>query len=177
MWNYEVSCNKYFFNRSLSMEINMFISKGSNLITLMPNDNPPPMYTNMNTGDFNHKGIEMTIHYNVSPKIVLNSNYSYLNMDTPKIASPVHQFFLGGNYHPGKFDFALNFQYIGKLYTNLKPETTEDYLLANTKISYSINSHIQIFTHWKNLLDVSYQTQYGYPMPGISGFAGVRIEI
>ena len=177
MWNYEVSCSKYLLNRSLSLELNLFISKGSNLITLIPNDNPPPMYTNMNTGDFNHKGVEMAMHYNVSPKIVLISNYSYLNMDTPKIASPVHQFFLGGNYHPGKFDFALNFQYIGRLYTNLDPETTEDYLLANTKISYSINSHIQIFTHWKNILDVSYQTQYGYPMPGISGFAGVRLEI
>jgi len=177
MWNYEVSCNKYLLNRSLSLEINLFLSKGSNLITLMPNNNPPPAYINVNTGDFNHKGIETTIHYNISPKIVLNTNYSYLNMNTPKIASPVHQFFLGGNYNPGKFNFALNFQYIGKLYTNLDPETTQDYLLANTKISYSINSHIQLFTHWKNILDVSYQTQYGYPMPGISAFAGIIVQI
>jgi len=181
MWNYEVSCNKYLLNRSLSVEVNLFLSKGSNLITIIPTDSNTTNKINSNTGAFNHKGVEVNIHYNVSPKIVLNSNYSYLNMNTPKIASPVNQVFLGGNYHPGKFDFTLNFQYIGKLYTNLATKTTEEhienYLLANTKISYRINSHIQIFTHWKNLLDVLYQTQYGYPMPGISGFAGVRIEI
>jgi len=181
MWNYEVSYSKYILNRSLSLEVNIFLSKGRNLITLLPNNNPPPMYTNVNTGNFKHKGVETIIHYNISPKIVLNANYSYLNMDTPKIASPIHQLFLGGNYNPGKLDFALNFQYIGKLYTKLATETTEkhieNYLLANTKISYHINSNIQIFTHWKNLLGVSYQTQYGYPMPGISGFAGIIIEL
>lgn len=177
MWNYEISSTKYFYNRSLSMEINMYISKGSNLITTITNEDAPPVYINVNTGNFNHKGIEVTTHYNVSPNIVLNSNYSYLDMDTPKISSPVHQFFLGGNFHPGKFDLALNFQYIGKLYTNLDPKTTENYLLANSKISYRINSKIEIFTHWKNLFDVSYQTQYGYPMPGISGFAGIKIQI
>ncbi|MGE4586126.1 MAG: TonB-dependent receptor [Mangrovibacterium sp.] len=177
MWNYELGLTRYFLNRRLTTEMHLFLAKGDNLIMLVPNPSPPPQKQNKNSGDFSHKGIELEAIFRLSSKISLNSNYSYLDMDSPKVSAPRNQFFLGGDFHRGAFSFHTNIQYINHLYTCLDPEDTQTYLLAGAGLSYRINRNLKWSVSGENLLDTDYQTQYGYPMPGITVFTGLNINL
>jgi len=176
MWNYELGMTRYFLNRRLISDINIFWAEGSNLIMTVPNPTPPPPVLNQNSGDFSHKGLEVELAFHVSSKINLNSNYSYLDMDSPKVSAPRHQFFLGGDYHSGSFNFHIELQYINHLYTNTDPVVTQNYTLANATTNYRFNKNLQWFVSGENLLDTDYQTQYGYPMPGITIFTGLNLN-
>lgn len=176
MWNYELGWSQFFLNKRLSTRLDVFLSKGSNLITTLPNSSPPPTILNVNSGDFKHDGFEAEARFTVSPKLKFNGNYSYLHMDSPKVSAPKHQLFLGANYQLNDLNFYLNMQYIGELYTNISPETTQSYTLFNTTIDYQLSPSIQLFISAKNLFDKEYQTQYGYPMPGLTIFSGINLN-
>ncbi len=176
MWNYEIGWLQYFLNKRLSMETNVFLAEGDNLIMTLPNPSPPPAVLNVNSGDFSHKGVEIDAKYRITNKINLQASYSYLDMDSPKISSPEHQFFIGGSYHTNQFDFNINLQHIGNLYTNIQPESVQDYTLLNAKVNYKLNKNLQFFISGENLLDVEYEAQYGYPMPGATVFTGFEVN-
>ncbi len=176
MWNYEISWIQYFLQKRLSLETNVFVADGDNLIMALPNPSPPPAVLNVNSGDFTHKGIEIDSKYRITNKLNLQASYSYLDMDRPKISSPEHQIFLGGSYHTELFDFNINLQHIGNLYTNINPESTQDYTLLNAKVNYRLSKNIMLFVSGENLFDVEYEVQYGYPMPGITLFSGIEVN-
>jgi outer membrane receptor protein involved in Fe transport len=150
------------------------------MILVVPNPTPPPPVKNQNSGSFSHYGIEAAVRYRIARKLNLNTSYSYLNMDTPKVASPEHQFYLGGNFHLGKFDLAASLQYIGNLYTRVAPAdqmVKNSFTLVSSKINYHLNSSFTFFVSGENLLNQDYQMQYGYPLPGATLFTGVNISL
>ncbi len=180
MWNYELTLSQGFANQRVVAEITVFNAEGENLIMVVPNPTPPPPVKNQNTGTFSHHGIEADIRYRMVRKLNLQVSYSYLNMDTPKVASPEHQFFLGGNYHYRKFDFSAGIQHIGNLYTRVSPANQmvkNSFSLLNSKINYNFNRYLTLFVSGENLLIQDYQLQYGYPMPGITLFTGLNISL
>jgi outer membrane cobalamin receptor len=180
MWNYEFTVTRGFADGKGQAEITAFMAEGDNLIIAAPNPAPPPPVKNQNTGAFSHKGIEADIRYRVTRKFNLSSSYSYLNMDTPKVSAPEHQFYSGGSYHAGRFDISAGIQYIGNLYTRVSaPDNIvkESYTLVNSRISYHFNRNLTWFASGENLLNQQYQMQYGYPMPGITLFTGININL
>ncbi len=176
MWNYELGWTQYFWEKRLSFTTNVYLAKGDNLIMTLPNPSPPPAVLNVNSGDFTHKGFEIDSKYRITNKVNLHASYSYLNMDNPKIASPEHQLFVGGSYHLYPFDFNLQVQHIGNLYTNINPESIQDYTLLNAKVNYHINKNMNVFVSGENLFDVKYEVQHGYPMPGATVFSGIEVN-
>jgi iron complex outermembrane receptor protein len=179
MWNYELTWMQGFAGRKGMAEITGFTIRGENLILLVPNQPSPPPMKNANTGNFDHKGVEMTVKYSPTSKLSFNGSYSFLHMDRPKVSSPVHQLFMGGVYKTEKLSVSANLQHIAKLYTWIgnQDSRSESYTLLNSKIGYRFNRHIELFISGENLLDQEYQMQYGYPMPGVTLFGGVNISI
>jgi outer membrane cobalamin receptor len=180
MWNYEFTLSQGFKEGRGQAEITVFKAEGDNMILVVPNPTPPPPVKNQNSGSFSHSGIEAAVRYRIARKFNLNTSYSYLNMDTPKVASPEHQFYLGGNYHLGKFDLAASLQYIGNLYTRVAPAdqmVKNSFTLVSSKINYHLNSSFTFFVSGENLLNKDYQMQYGYPLPGATLFMGVNISL
>ena len=180
MWNYELTLSQGFATGRGQAEITVFTSEGDNLILVVPNPTPPPPVKNQNSGSFSHKGIEAEVKYRVIRKFNLNAGYSYLNMDTPKVASPEHQLQIGGNYHIGSFDLSANLHYVGNLYTKTTPANQmvkNSYTLLGSKINYHLNRNLTLFVSGENLLGQEYQLQYGYPMPGTTIFAGLNITL
>jgi outer membrane cobalamin receptor len=180
MWNYEFTIGQGFALGRGQAELTVFKAEGDNLILVVPNPTPPPPVKNQNSGTFSHYGFEADIRYRIARRFNLNASYSYLNMDAPKVASPEHQLYIGGNYHLGKFDLAASIQHIGNLYTRVTPAdqlVKKSYTMLNSKANYHLNRNFTFFVSGENLLNQEYQVQYGYPMPGTTLFAGVNISL
>lgn len=52
-----------------------------------------------------------------------------------------------------------------------------DYGLVNLSTSYKLNNHITISGYIKNLFDVLYYSDWGYPQPGINFLVGINLII
>ena len=174
MMQYETSVNQYFFKDKLSVEITAFKAEGDNLIKIIIEGNQPKY---VNTGKFSNLGLEFAINYMPSENLKFHSNYSYISMDEPVIATPEQQFFLDGTYNWNNISFNISLQSIFNLYiqTGQNP-VKESYNLLNMRANYKINKHLDVFVKCKNLLNTNYQINYGYPMPGIIAFGGINLH-
>lgn len=176
--NYELGLSRMTADGSLRLDLALFAIEGSNAIEVLPNETPPPPVKRQNVGSFSNKGFEMELSWNASDKLSFSSNYSYLHMDTPRLAAPEHQFFVEGTYTTGDWRMNLSVQQISGLYifTGEPVPLQESYTLANAMLSYKLTDNFELFASGKNLLDRNYSINYGYPMPGITVFAGVNLS-
>ncbi len=179
MWNYELTYEHKLAEGKGNVEITLFLSEGENLILAVPNPTAPPPFKNQNSGAFSHNGLEASFRYRFSANWQLSAGYSYLNMDTPKISSPEHQFTLNSHYQLGKLNLSANLQYIENLYTRVQAgadPSRNSFLLLGTRASYALTKNIDLSLSAENLLNQEYQLQYGYPMPGRTLFAGLSLQ-
>lgn len=163
MINYELSWLQSLLNKKLSTEITLYKVKGENLIQVV---GQYPNVQRQNVGTFDNQGIECSAKYSVNKNISLNANYSYLKLKTPVLAAPRQQLNVSAHFSHKIWGLHLNGQYIEKLYTSLSPLTIQsDYLLLNARLTCHPTKSIQLFAIGNNLLNKSYQINYGYPMP------------
>ncbi len=180
LFNYEISFNQSLFKNKLNAEICAFYIDANNFIQLIPNTNPPPPMKRANTGSFENYGIEFELNYKPISNVEIFSNYSWLNISSPKLAAPKQQFFIECIYKIKKIKISLNFMNVSGLYTQLKDESQnldeqiEDYCLLNAKAVYFINDNFEVFLAGKNLFNTKYNVYYGYNMPGINFITGIN---
>lgn len=179
MWNYEVTFEQKIEGNRGNAELTLFQSEGENMILAVPNPNAPPPFKNQNSGAFSHYGLETAIRYHISPSWQIAAGYSYLHMDTPRIASPEHQLTVNTQYQLGQLSLSGNLQYIGDLYTRVQAGTESvknSFLLIGARAAYAVTKNLDLSLSAENLLGQEYQLQYGYPMPGRTWFAGLSIR-
>jgi iron complex outermembrane receptor protein len=178
MVNYELSVRQEFFDRRLTAEITAYIADGKNMIIDV---NPgTPDFTRENTGDFNNKGFELEVRWNILKNLDIKGNYSCLNMKKPVLNAPEQQAYIATSYRLNKWSLSVNYQYVHGLYVKLEdttPAITENYGLLNAKVSYRPLKWLDVFVKGENLADKSYQIVNGYPMPGITMFGGINLRI
>ncbi len=176
--NYELGMSQKSSDGQFRIDLALFALEGTNVIEVRPNDAPPPPVKRQNAGSFSNKGIELELSWNATSNLSFASNYSYLNLDKPRLAAPEHQFYIEGTYMFGDFRANLSMQQISGLYTyTAEPAPLqESYTLANMMLAYQFNNNFELFVSGKNLLDQEYSINYGYPMPGITVFTGVNIQ-
>jgi iron complex outermembrane receptor protein len=178
LMNYELGVNKRSADRRLTAELTLFLIEGDNVIEVMTNDAPPPPEKRQNSGSFTNKGVEMELNYRIHDNFNLSSNYTYLNLDRPRLAAPRNQLFIEGTYYYKKLRANLSAQQISGLYISTGPEITleENYTLINLMLSYDLNKNIEFFASGKNLSNQKYSINLGYPMPGITVFSGINLS-
>jgi outer membrane cobalamin receptor len=176
--NYELGMSQKSADGQFRIDLALFALEGTNVIEVRPNDAPPPPVKRQNVGSFANKGIELELSWNATSNLSFASNYSYLNLDKPRLAAPEHQFYIEGTYTFGDFRANLSVQQISGLYIYTAEPTPlqESYTLANMMLAYQLNNNFELFSSGKNLLDQDYSINYGYPMPGITVFSGVNIQ-
>ncbi len=176
MINYEASIGQGFFEGGLSAELTGYIADGSNLIIT-----DTELRKNVNSGDFNNKGIELTVRWAVAKNLNIQGNYSYLHMKKPILYAPEQQVYIAASYRLNKWTLSTNYQYIHGLYSVLEtastPAVTEKYGLLNAKVAYRPLKWLDVFVKGENLTDKSYAIVYDYPMPGITVFGGINISL
>lgn len=174
LWNYEIG-----FLQSLSggarLEITGFVARGSNLILV---EGAYPNVRLVNSGRFTHRGVEFSGRIAVTRDISLDGNYSFTDPGNQTYATPRHKMYVGGSYSHGALGLHLALHEIAGLYggdysTNRLP----NYTLLSARVSYSLRDYAVLFLSGQNLLNVSYQTVYDYPMPGRVLKAGVKLRV
>ncbi len=173
MWNYEAGLMQKLFGQKLSLDITGFYSKGNNLIETV---GVFPDVKNLNTGSFEHYGVEFQGKYMIKKNLDVMLNYSWLHTDKPVLAAPANQVYTEGNYRLKDFLFHLSLQYINQLTTLSSPLTEESYLLLSARVSYTIDNFLTFYIDGNNLTDEDYEINYGYPMPGLAVMAGITVN-
>jgi iron complex outermembrane receptor protein len=85
---------------------------------------------------------------------------------------------VNANYNIGNWEISSGVQYLGNLYTAVRPEpVTENVWLWNARVNYKALEWLNIFVRGENLLGEKYEINIGYPMPGATVFAGIGIDL
>lgn len=173
LMNYEISLLQSFPDARVNMGVNLFYIKGDNMIQVdFVNGRP----LNVNSGEVENKGFELTFNYHATENLRLSANYSFLDMTYKIVGAPEHKLFVSGNYTYNKWNFSTGIQYLGNLYTTVKPEQIKDNaLLLNARINFQAFKWMNFFVRGENLLDTKYEINAGYPMPGITLFGGIGL--
>jgi outer membrane receptor protein involved in Fe transport len=179
MVNYELGWTQHWLKGKIKTELTTFMSDGQNLIVMVPPAAPPPPQYK-NSGEFNNQGIECMINYLPLEGLRLNANYTYIHMKNPLPGTPGQNLFVSSAYRYQKWQFRLKLQAIFDLYNDTgggAEVVEEDYQLLGARIGYQATPFLNIYLAGNNLLDQSYQINYGYPMPGINFMGGVSLKL
>lgn len=175
LMNYEISLLQMLPEIGISLGINLFYIKGDNIIQTQIVEGRP---LNVNSGEVENRGFELTANYNISEELGLSANYSLLDMTYKIIGAPEHKFYVNANYNIGNWEISSGVQYLGNLYTAVRPEpVTENVWLWNARVNYKALECLNIFVRGENLLGEKYEINIGYPMPGATVFAGIGIDL
>lgn len=175
--NYELAYSHRLLHNRLRLGANVFYLKAENIIETVRTGGRP---RNINTGEMENWGVELDVAYDVTSRLKLNANYSFLDMNHPVVAAPEHKLYVGGNYSVGRFAFATGLQYIDGLYTATEAvngeDRTENFWLWNLTASCRVAKGVRLFARGENLLAQRYEVNYGYPMPRATAMAGIDWE-
>lgn len=88
------------------------------------------------------------------------------------------------SYNKNNLSISCDAQYVGKRYiSNMNISYLKPYVLLNATASYKIKisssaggkqKYLEPYLKTENLLNVDYESVFGYPMPGVSLKVGVR---
>jgi outer membrane cobalamin receptor len=174
MLNYEIGILQKFLENKLSLELTAFRAKGDNLIQTVMGTNGS---RNENTGRFSNTGVEFAGAYRINDFLNFSTNYSYISMEEPILATPEQQLYISGTYKWNKLSINISVQHIHNLYTQITPvKVTDSYTLLNSRISYTINKFVDVFVKGENLSNEKYYINFGYPMPGFIAFGGLNLH-
>lgn len=174
MWNYELGFSQKLIDNKLTYGIQVFYIDGKDIITTVPVDGKS---LNMNTGEIKNAGVEANVNYHISEHWAVNTNYSFLHMKNPIVASPEHKLNVGGRYMHPKWSLGANLQYVANLYTSVgKTETTENFVLLNLRAEWKATKWLDVWAKGENLLAQEYEINAGYPMPKATAMLGLNFH-
>lgn len=99
----------------------------------------------------------------------------------PLIYIPKHRFTSGVNILYSRWSFGWNYQYTGEVYASPNPtaaSTIEAYSIHDLYLGYRYRLkafYVDLSGGINNVMDVNYETQKNYPMPGRSYYVSMRI--
>ncbi len=179
MMDYEISWIQKWLNHKIKTELTTYLNQGDNLIIMVPSvAPPPPIYRN--TGSFKNFGIEFSGSAVITKNLKLNTNYSFIHMDTPLPGTPEQNMFVAANYSLKKFGFTLSMQNISNLYNDIGSETKileKYYTVLGAHLRYQLTKYLNFFVIGNNLLNEKYSIINGYLMPGINFLAGINLNL
>lgn len=172
--SYDFTVTQRLLDNRLSMELSFYYIEGDNIVQVVTVEGNPQ---NQNVGEFANKGIEFSLNYRILNNLDLNTNYSYLYMDTPITGAPKNKFYAGLTYTPGKFTISAGTQVIDRLYLSTGDDAqTSSYTLVDARVDYRALKWLDIFVKGDNLLAQRYETMLGFPMPRATFMGGISLN-
>jgi outer membrane cobalamin receptor len=174
MWNYELGVSQTLARRIL-LDITGFVSEGKNIILTQG------VWPNMklaNSGSFVHRGIEFSGSAFISSGLHLQTSYSFIDAGKETRSVPKHKIFLGCDYTYQRATLSLSIQHIAGMYgSDNSRNPLGEYTNTGAKVIVNLTHKFSISLSFDNLLDQSYQTILGYPMPGRTLSASINLSL
>ncbi|RKY70305.1 MAG: hypothetical protein DRQ14_09175 [Candidatus Latescibacterota bacterium] len=180
VWNYEAGFSQRIV-KGVYLNLTGYLMKGSNLIQLEKNPNPPPKFKFQNAGKFTFKGFEGSLIAQVRG-VFARLSYSYLDPGERTQGRPGDKVDLYLRYRWGKLLLSLVGQYVADYFAaDNRKKPIDSFLVLNSFLSYEILPGLRISFAVDNVLDEQYEIFVGLPgvakglcrMPGRSFTAGV----
>jgi vitamin B12 transporter len=172
LWNYEIGFSRM-FAQFASIDVAGFIIDADNTII-----DAWYMMKAFNTGGFHRSGLEVSAQVLPFENVKFNASYTYNDKPNVSQSVPKHKGYVGGEYRWEFISFSAGVQYVNTLYgwdSNVHTlKKLSDYTNAEARISAQVYKNVSVSFGSQNLFDQSYQTIYGYPMPGRTYSVGVQ---
>jgi iron complex outermembrane receptor protein len=174
LWNYEVGAS-HTFGQTAVADIAGFIIDVKNTII----DQWYSMHS-FNSGGSHYGGVEGSVQWFITNGLKANANYSLTGNAEQTVSVPKHKAYIGAEYRWGIFTASLSAQYIRSIYGLNNTDSIEklpDYTNVEAKIGAQITDKFSLLLSVRNLLNQSYQTIYGYPMPGRTANINMNVQL
>ncbi len=170
MINYEVSVGRQ-FGRWLEVELTGYMSRGRDMIQTVDQHN-------VNTGHFINKGIEVAAKSHPIDRLHLWATYSYLHTSLDDLTgAPQHQYYLGLGWDLLKqLHVDAGLKGVGLLFV-AQDYQLQSYATLNLRAAYTPCRFVQLWADLDNVTDARYTINRGYPMPGFTVSAGLKLTI
>ena len=185
--HYELGASQR-FSKLAKLDLTLFYDDGHDRIVLTYPPFPP-VWKNINR--FRTEGLETALTVTPVRDLALFGGFTVLNSNPGDLPyAPQWSASAGASYRfLQRFRLSVDSQYVGNQtalsrdrdINAINTSQISSYFLVNARLSYdfalpSWRLHGQIFVAGQNLTDAAYQQQPGYPMPGINGMGGVKLE-
>jgi outer membrane receptor protein involved in Fe transport len=186
--HYEVGIS-HAFSKKVKGDLTYFHNAGTDRIVVSPPPPFPPVFKNV--GEFTTKGVEGTLTLSPLTELSLFAGFTYLKAQPNDLPyAPEWTASLGVNYRfLEKFMISMDGLYVDEQYVTSRGRTTTAvntekvgaYFLLNARLTYdfripSFHLDCTAFVAGENLTDTDYEQKKSYPMPGISGMAGLILR-
>ena len=182
---WDVGVEQGFLDRTLKLNVTYFYMEYTNRIGY---DTGTSKYNQL-PGDTLSHGVETSIQW--LPSDILDFTFAYTYNDTKDhngeklVRRPENKFSLNTQYRPmEKLSLNLDLHWVSdrEAYSGAKDkdgnsvDVLESYFLANIAASYDLTDHVQLYGRVDNIFDEDYEEAWGYATPGLSGYAGVKLN-
>jgi iron complex outermembrane receptor protein len=176
------------FGKLARLEVNLFQDEGKDRIVVAPPPPFPPVFTNF--GTWKTQGVEVAFTIAPHANLAFFAGGTYLDA-TPRDLpyAPRKSGTMGANYRfLEHFQFSADLLYVDGQFVTSRARTknalTTDrvgaYALVNAKLTWDFVRNAacvgQMFLALENLGNRIYEQKKGYPMPGINGLAGIKMQ-
>ncbi len=171
LWNYEIGISQL-FGDYFCAEITGFVQEGSNMIKT------EGMYPNLrlsNSGSFVHRGIEASGIYYPYKNFKVEGNYSFIDVGNNTRSIPKHKMYASMEYSYEIVSAVLSAQHVETIYgSDNKQNKMPNYTVVTFDLSAKLLPNLVVRGTIDNLLDETYYTIFGYPMPGRTFTVGLK---
>jgi outer membrane cobalamin receptor len=182
IWHLEGGVSHAFSPR-VQADVTLFHDRGTDALRFAA---PPPHFDNI--GAYTTQGVELTGHLLPDPRLNLFAGYTWLRATPSDLPNaPAHSASFGANWHPrSRWQFSLDGQYLSAHWggnTRYPGRTRLDgFFVLNGRCQWDVapdtwRERIVLFLEAENLTDVRYEYRPGYPMPGLTFWAGARLSL
>jgi len=183
----DAGTEQFLWSSGISFGFNYFLTDYTDLIALDEN------FKSINIDKAKSEGIEFFSKINTLDFLKLKINYSYTDarnksknspeFDEPLLRKPKHSAALFADFIiSDKADVNIEIIYVGekddKNFSSFPAEriTLDSYTLINIAGHYNLLEFLRLYARLENLLDAGYEEVYGYGTPGLSAFAGIKLN-
>ena len=174
LWNYEIGVS-HTFGQTAIVDIAGFIIDVKNTII----DQWYSMHT-FNSGGSHYGGVEGSLQWFITNSLKANANYSLTENAENTVSVPKHKVYLGAEYRWSMWMVSFSAQYIRSIYgmdNTYSIAKLPDYTNVEARIGAQITDKFSLSLSARNLLNESYQTIYGYPMPGRTANINMNVQL
>ena len=187
-FGWDAGIEQFFFSQGVSLGITYFSNNFTDLIDLDEN------FKAINIDEATSKGIEFYITAHLMNNLTIKTNYTFTetkdesknspDKNMPLLRRPKHKIgFLTTYRFLNKGSISMELIYVGK--RDDKNFSTfpaarvvlPDYTIVNLAAQFDVTPWLTVTGRVDNLFNKDYEDVLGYATPGLSGYAGVKVNL